>query len=143
MAVFLLHVGASIQSKDMEQDSVLHFACMKSVPHGTHEAILELLLETPEARSLANARNAKGDTPLSLAARCGFPSRARLLLKYGADPLISNSRNELPFHRACTSTENLEVSYHSNCSCVQSSESIPPPACAAFGRGHAGHQRAG
>lgn len=133
MAVFLLHVGANIQLKDMEQDSVLHFACMKSVPHGTHEAILELLLDSSEARSMANLRNAKGDTPLMLAARCGFPSRARLLLKYGADPLISNLRNELPFHRACTSMENLEVSYHSNfvvCSPVSCS---PCPAGAASG----------
>ena len=127
MAVFLLHVGANIQLKDMEQDSVLHFACMKSVPHGTHEAILELLLETTEAKGMIDVRNAKGDTPLMLAARCGFPSRARLLLKYGADPLISNLRNELPFHRACTSMENLEVSYHGNgvvCSLV--SGSFPP-----------------
>ena len=127
VAVFLLHVGANIQLKDMEQDSVLHFACMKSVPHGTHEAILELLLETTEAKGMIDVRNAKGDTPLMLAARCGFPSRARLLLKYGADPLISNLRNELPFHRACTSMENLEVSYHGNgvvCSLV--SGSFPP-----------------
>ena len=54
---------------DKDQDTVLHFACMKQVSHGMHERTLQLLLNTP-AKSLINKPNSKGDTPVMVATRC-------------------------------------------------------------------------
>ena len=53
---------------DKDQDTVLHFACMKEVSHGMHEKTLQLLLNTP-AKSLINKQNSKGDTPIMVATR--------------------------------------------------------------------------
>ena len=46
---------------------------------------------------------------LILHTRCGFPSRVKLLLKHKADCTIANKKKELPLHRACASTDNIEV----------------------------------
>ena len=54
---------------DNDQDTVLHVACMKHVPHGMHKKTLQLLLDTP-AKSLINELNNKGDTPIMVATRC-------------------------------------------------------------------------
>lgn len=42
--------------------------------------------------------------------RCGFPGRVKLLLKNKADCTIANKKKELPLHRACASSSNIEVS---------------------------------
>ena len=54
---------------DKDQDTILHFACMKQVSHGMHEKTLQLLLSTP-AKALINEPNSKGDTPIMVATRC-------------------------------------------------------------------------
>ena len=41
--------------------------------------------------------------------RCGFPGRVKLLLKHKADCTIANNKKELPLHRACASSNNIEV----------------------------------
>ena len=53
---------------DKDNDTVLHFACMKEVSHGMHERTLQLLLNT-SAKSLINKQNSKGDTPIMVATR--------------------------------------------------------------------------
>ena len=66
---YLLSLEANLMAVDKEQDTVLHFACMKEVPHGMHEKTLQLLLNTL-AKCLINKRNNKGDTPIMIATRC-------------------------------------------------------------------------
>ena len=41
--------------------------------------------------------------------RCDFPGRVKILLKYKADCTIANKKKELPLHRACGSSNNIEV----------------------------------
>lgn len=43
-----------------------------------------------------NAANGDGDTPLHVAARCGYLHLCKLLTAEGADPLIRNGRNRTP-----------------------------------------------
>lgn len=60
--------GADWRRTDKDGDTVLHFACMKSIPQGQHEKTLEYLLTTPLSQ-LKDARNANGDTPIMAATR--------------------------------------------------------------------------
>ena len=64
----LLSNGANWQARDKDGDTVLHFACMKEVAQGNHDAALEFLLSTPAA-TLINAQNSRGDTPLLVTLR--------------------------------------------------------------------------
>ena len=41
--------------------------------------------------------------------RCCFPERVKILLKKKADSTIANKKKELPLHRACASSDNIEV----------------------------------
>ena len=110
IAAYLVHEGADCLARDTENDTILHFACMKVVPHGSHLSTVEFLLVTSAIKSI-NSRNSTGDTPLMVAVRCGFAERAKAILKAGADPLIGNNKNELPLHRACGNDTLLEVRY--------------------------------
>ena len=109
--MYLLQEGADLKLKDSENDSVLHFACMKALPQGRHDSTLEFLLTTLVSSDILNSQNTNGDTPLLVAVRCGFVKRALLLLKHKADPLIGNNKQELPLHRSCSDEANMEVDF--------------------------------
>ena len=68
MVALLLNNGANWQLRDKDGDTVLHFACMKEVPQGNHDATLQFLLSTP-AINLLNSQNCRGDTPLLVSIR--------------------------------------------------------------------------
>jgi ankyrin repeat protein len=109
VVMYLLQEGADLKLLDSENDTVLHFACMKTIPQGRHDTTLEFLLSTVEGSKLVNSQNNSGDTPLLVAVKCGFVSRALLMLKYKADPLVGNHKKELPLHRACGDNDNMEL----------------------------------
>lgn len=68
VVAYLLSLEANLKAVDKDNDTVLHFACMKEVSHGMHDRTLQLLLNTP-AKSLINKQNSKGDTPIMVATR--------------------------------------------------------------------------
>ena len=109
MVVYLFNQGADWKAVDKDGDTLLHFACMKELDHGLHDKTLEFLLSSSSVSSLKDCQNARGDTPLMVATRCGFVSRVKLLLKHKADASIANEKNELPLHRAATNDKNIEV----------------------------------
>lgn len=62
----LLNNGADWKLRDKDGDTILHFACMSENPVGNYIATLKYLLSTP-AKTLIDAQNARGDTPLHVA----------------------------------------------------------------------------
>lgn len=108
VVMYLMSQGADWRRTDKDGDTVLHFACMKSIPQGQHEKTLEYLLTTPLSQ-LKDARNANGDTPIMAATRCGFVSRVKILLQFKVKVDLPNNKKELPIHRACTSDKNMEA----------------------------------
>ena len=65
---YLLQAGADYKIRDKDGDTVVHFACMKATPQGSHDRALEMLLSSP-ASSVIDYQNCRGDTPLLVAAR--------------------------------------------------------------------------
>ena len=63
-----MRLDADWKAVDKDKDTVLHFACMKEVPHGMHEKTLEFLMTT-QVSTLKNAQNCRGDTPIVVATR--------------------------------------------------------------------------
>ena len=68
---YLLQAGADFRMQDKDGDTVMHFACMKTTPQGSHENALKILLSSP-ASSLTESQNCRGDTPLLVATRYVF-----------------------------------------------------------------------
>lgn len=106
MVEALLDYGASLTISDRRQQTPLHYSAGSGLPKST-ELILEAAKseaanhfqpELPASRSIGanatmsrffktiiNARDLKGRTPLTFAARMNFPAHAQILLSYGAD----------------------------------------------------------
>lgn len=108
VVIFLMRLDADWKAVDKDKDTVLHFACMKEVPHGMHEKTLEFLMTT-QVSTLKNAQNCRGDTPIVVATRCQYGARVRVLLHFNVDVTIANHKQELPLHRACGSDSNMEA----------------------------------
>jgi len=64
-----------------------------AIGQGDMTRVIECLKAKPQ---LANARDAKGRTPLHLAAERNMADTTRLLLKMGADPSQKNSDGKTP-----------------------------------------------
>lgn len=62
----LLNNDADWNVRDKDGDTVLHFACMNSNQNGNYVGALKFLLSTP-VKSLIDAQNSRGDTPLHVA----------------------------------------------------------------------------
>ena len=75
-------------------NSALHIACSRQVGSG---AIVQVLCEQEME---VNAANEAGETPLHLVARLEDCSRARILLRYGADCTLRNLQGETPLQLA-------------------------------------------
>lgn len=77
---------------DDEDTTLLHLAANTTVP-----AILELLLRH---EAVVNWQNEDGLAPLHVAAMWGNEAAVKLLVNYGADPLIIDSDNMTPTDHA-------------------------------------------
>jgi len=81
----LLSEGANLNSKAIDQSTVLHFSAF----HGNLEAVKTFLL----AKADINARNIDGGTPLMTSVRQGHSKITSLLLSHGADKSIPGTEN--------------------------------------------------
>ena len=62
--MYLYHHGANFKAVDKDGDTVLHFACMKTVPNGLHLQTIKMLIPS---MTHPNQQNLAGDTPLMTA----------------------------------------------------------------------------
>jgi ankyrin repeat protein len=89
---FLIKLGANIDSRDEDGDSVLHLV----VARGLHNTVLLLL----ENGASVQAQNYVGITPLHQAAEFNRSDIARTLLLKGADPNSIDRNERTPLSRA-------------------------------------------
>eukprot|EP00878_Enallax_costatus_P034917 GHUV01038862.1.p1 GENE.GHUV01038862.1~~GHUV01038862.1.p1 ORF type:complete len:155 (+),score=31.09 GHUV01038862.1:512-976(+) len=75
----LLHLGASCQSSDFNNETPLHIAARQG-----HPAIVKELLRDAGRRSCLRSMNRDGATPLHLAAAAGHTDVVRMLLNAGS-----------------------------------------------------------
>ncbi|XP_068215516.1 transient receptor potential cation channel subfamily A member 1 homolog [Palaemon carinicauda] len=90
---FLLEQGAVPDTKNEEQETVLHIASKRG-----YACIIQALL--PHSCTMLNAENEDLDTPLHLACKWGHEEVVRLLLDAGADVKATNSSFSTPLHLA-------------------------------------------
>jgi len=84
---------------------LLHLAAQK----GSERIIFELAGDEPGYGADVNSVDAKGNTPLHIAAQANKPSAARFLVSLGAELETRNSSGDTPLHLAVQS-ENLRTS---------------------------------
>lgn len=91
----LLNANADPQMVDLQRNTALHL----SAEHG-HDDCVEALLrfhnDGQKSQLDCNVVNLNGDTPLFRASKWGYRGIVKLLLKYGASPMIRNKRGETP-----------------------------------------------
>ncbi|XP_066945557.1 transient receptor potential cation channel subfamily A member 1 homolog isoform X1 [Macrobrachium rosenbergii] len=90
---FLLNHGAVPDTKNEEQNTVLHIASKRG-----YVCMVQALL--PYSCTMLNAENEDLDTPLHLACKWGHEEVVRLLLEAGADVKATNSSSSTPLHLA-------------------------------------------
>lgn len=98
-----------INQRDIFGRTVLHFACFRKQPEAnlpeTERALMmricSLLVGDP--RIEVDAKDKKGRTPLSVAARAGLNSVVDMLLRNRANPNLSTHVMRTPLHYACLS----------------------------------------
>src|SRR5579862_3407998 len=81
LSQYLLDHGASLESRDREGFTLLQQAVLSMEPPPARDRIVEWLLSKGVD---PNAKNDRGDTAYTLAARVGIPSTLDLLVKAGA-----------------------------------------------------------
>jgi ankyrin repeat protein len=84
LSQFLLDHGASLESKERENFTLLMQAVVAMEPAASRDRMVEWLLSKGVD---PNARNDRGDTAYQLAARVGVPSTLEVLVKGGAKAL--------------------------------------------------------
>lgn len=98
-----------INQRDIFGRTVLHFACFRKQPESNLPEsertlmmrICSLLVGDP--RIEVDAKDKKGRTPLSVAARAGLNSVVDMLLRNRANPNLSTNVMRTPLHYACLS----------------------------------------
>lgn len=88
----LLELGASVNSRNVDGHTPLHFACQYN-----HTEVTELLLEWG---AHTEVHDRSGNTPLQFCAANGHLQCAQLLLSRGARVLSANRRGDTPLHSA-------------------------------------------
>lgn len=92
LSILLLQCGANPLATDMNANNAMHKAVL-----GKGSAILRLLLEH---KSLINAKNTDGKTPLLAAAEVGNLNACEALINAGADPLVRDNCRKNALHYA-------------------------------------------
>ncbi|VEN54035.1 unnamed protein product, partial [Callosobruchus maculatus] len=98
---FLLEKGASVNARDNDGDTCLHYATF-----GNRPEILELFCQQPGVE--LNLQNRSGCSALHIAAHKKPAGCARILIGAGADPNKQDSYGDTPMHDAI-GKDNLEV----------------------------------
>lgn len=95
---FLRKIPQVMGILDEHQNTVLHVAVSLETPC----EIIECLLKTAEkiSYSLINSVNADHKTPLHIATKAKKPSIVKLLLRYGADPIVTDRQGFTSYHLA-------------------------------------------
>ncbi len=93
--------------KDLDNLTPVMFAAR----YGLNNKLCELLkpLDDSERDQILSAKNQGGLTPLHFAARYGQIETTRLLLKYGASPLIASNLAQLPIHSAFNENNSIDT----------------------------------
>eukprot|EP01102_Stenamoeba_stenopodia_P019253 TRINITY_DN7220_c0_g1_i1.p1 TRINITY_DN7220_c0_g1~~TRINITY_DN7220_c0_g1_i1.p1 ORF type:complete len:281 (+),score=86.21 TRINITY_DN7220_c0_g1_i1:40-843(+) len=93
--VSLLESGVSINWKDSEDRTPLHWICDRG-----HDRLLDLLLTSKKYTPDLNLRDADGMTPLHYASLCGRAEMVTKLLAKGADPNVTDEDGSTPLDMA-------------------------------------------
>ena len=93
MAEFI-RAGYDISTQGANGDTVLHVAA------SSMGVMMKYLLELEGGRSILNARNNEGRTPLHIAVRYGSRRNVKMLLRHGADAGVKDHDGETPLRIA-------------------------------------------